>query len=80
MNNIWDGLWYTNEGYFVLVKDCMANWVNINGEVSNVLVEKVSLNGDTQVYGKLMTRRRGEEKFVEGSLDMAWPLIKKVKE
>lgn len=74
---MFEGLWYTNEGYFVLVQNGMAYEVKNNGTVKQSISEKVSINGDTKLWGKLMVRRRGEEHHVDRT-SMSWPIIKDI--
>lgn len=74
---MFDGLWYTNEGYFVLVQNGRAWEVGNNGAVKQSVSEKVTINGDTKLWGKLMVRRRGEEHYVSNT-SIVWPIIKDI--
>jgi hypothetical protein len=72
MNN-WAGLWYTDEGYFVLVDDHKECYIlNNKGKIYCKL--KINEQGETDLCGKLMVRRRGEESLVQGT-SICWPIL-----
>lgn len=72
---MFEGLWYTADGYFVFVQNGIACEVGANGATKQSVNEKVSIDGATKLWGKLMVKRRGEENYVN-STSIVWPNIK----
>lgn len=73
-----NGLWYTSEGYFVIVSDKEAKWMNPDTKLfDNEALHTVDEKGVVCCCGKLMTRRLGEERYVAGS-SIEWPIVKEV--
>lgn len=71
----WKGLWYTDEGYFVEVvedKPVKPKAFILQEDGSRFIEVVIDPFGNTGLGGKLSIRRRGDEKYVDGSLNIMW--------
>lgn len=70
-----EGLWYTDEGYFVLVNKDNEVW-GIDSKGNKTVLLEINKNGITNYCGQLMQRKIGEEHTVKGTLGVVWPIIR----